>query len=126
MTTSVLGCDVLVVDDDGDIRATVMDVLRLKGFAVEGASDGRAALDSLRAGLRPGLVLLDLMMPRMNGWELRAEMAADPELASIPIVVLTSGADPAGLVGLDAAGVLKKPIRLQTLIETVARHRRSA
>ena len=61
---------VLVVDDDPDIRETLRDVIEMEGFAVVTAADGREAMDRLRMGLRPSLIVLDLMMPRMSGWDL--------------------------------------------------------
>jgi two-component system response regulator MprA len=83
---------VLVVEDEGDIRGMIRLALELEGYVVFEATDGRRALEQLRAGLRPSLILLDLMMPGMNGWEFRAEQGRDPELAAIP-VVLISGDD---------------------------------
>jgi len=114
----------MVVEDDDDIRADLTAILRAKGFAVAEAANGREALTQLRDGVHPSLVLLDLMMPIMNGWELRAAMREDPVLRAIPVVVVT-GAGRLGakeLAALEAATVLAKPFELQQLIELVARY----
>jgi CheY-like chemotaxis protein len=115
---------VFVVDDDYDIRSTVTDVLELRGYRVGGAADGQEALDRLRAGLRPCLILLDLMMPGMNGWEFREAQARDLALSRIPVVIF-SGAGAANVelhrVASAAAGLLHKPLQLDALLSTVAR-----
>jgi CheY-like chemotaxis protein len=113
---------VLIVDDDYDIRAAISEALALHGYRVGGAADGKEALDRLRAGLRPSLILLDLMMPGMNGWEFREAQARDAELAKIPVVLLTGdgGAD-AESAGEGADGFLRKPFALERLLETVER-----
>jgi CheY-like chemotaxis protein len=113
---------ILVVEDDADVRETLVLVLESEGFDVRAARDGREALEVLRGGFRPRLILLDLMMPVMNGWEFRAEMKRDPELASIP-VVFVSALEPAPdrAAALDAAGFLHKPFDLDELLETVER-----
>jgi two-component system chemotaxis response regulator CheY len=113
---------ILVVEDDADVRETLVLVLESEGFEVRAARDGREALEILRAGFRPRLILLDLMMPVMNGWEFRAEMKNDPELAKIP-VVFVSALEPAPdrAASLEAAGFLHKPFDLEALLETVER-----
>src|SRR5689334_6104245 len=79
---------ILVVDDDEDILEALRDLLRDEGYDVVAARDGRTALERLRGGLRPRLILLDLMMPTMNGYEFRREQRADPALAGIPTIVV--------------------------------------
>ncbi len=109
---------VLVVDDEMDIREAVAEVLVGEGFDVVGASDGAEALTKARA-LHPNLVLLDLMMPRMNGWEFCAARSRDPELAAIPVIVLSA----LGRVsGLDAVGFIQKPFDLEQLVSAVRRY----
>jgi len=80
---------VLVVDDDESVRSLYVDALSEVGHAVAVASDGADALDQLRAGSVPCVVLTDVRMPRMDGWELSRAVSRDPELASIPVVVVT-------------------------------------
>jgi len=80
---------VLVVDDDGSVRSLYVDALRESGHAVAVASDGREALDRLQDGAVPCVVLTDVRMPRMDGWELSRAVSNDPQLASVPVVVLT-------------------------------------
>src|ERR1700733_13792148 len=81
---------VLVVDDDHDIRGTLSQVLEDEGYSTAAASDGREALRLLRAGLRPCIIFLDLSMPGMDGWDFRADQMADPDLRTIPVVVITA------------------------------------
>lgn len=111
---------VLIVDDDEDIRDTIQSLLQLRGFAVDTAADGRSGLERMRRGRPPALVILDFMMPGMNGEEFRAAQLRDPELAAVPVVLLT-GAGEAG--GAARVGVerIAKPIDLQLLFDTVAR-----
>jgi CheY-like chemotaxis protein len=80
---------VLVVDDDASVRSLYVDALESSGHQVAIAIDGADALDRLRTGSHPCVVLTDLRMPRMDGFELSSAVAHDPHLASIPIVVVT-------------------------------------
>src|SRR4051812_18932093 len=80
---------VLIVDDDVAVVESLRDFLEDEGFEVVTAAEGRAALQHLRRGLRPCVILLDLMMPRMNGWEFRHEQLQDANLKDIPIVVVS-------------------------------------
>ena len=113
---------ILVVEDELDLLEVTRFALECEGFGVETARNGQEALELLRAGARPGLVLLDLMMPVMNGWELLDEIARTPSLQGIPIVVLTA-ATSADVHG--AAAILHKPLELGSLIEIVEHHTRS-
>ena len=110
--------DVLVVDDDPDIRDTLKDVLELSGYGVVAFGDAREALVWLEHGGHPAVIILDLMMPGMNGWEFRAELDARPALKELPVVVLTgarNGHD------LHADAELKKPVDLDVLLHEVER-----
>jgi CheY-like chemotaxis protein len=113
----------LVVDDDYDIRGMLTQVLELEGYHVVAASNGREALTKLRAGPRPFLILLDLMMPIMNGWEFRAEQDRDAALRGIPVVVLTGRGGTENVEAARAAGHLMKPVELKVLLATVAGYR---
>jgi CheY-like chemotaxis protein len=110
---------VLVVDDESDIRQAVAEVLSYEGYQVLAACDGADALAKVRA-YHPELVLLDLMMPRMDGWEFRRAQMGDPEVCRIPVVVLSaleSGPD-----GLDAEGYIGKPFEMDELVSAVRRY----
>jgi CheY-like chemotaxis protein len=106
---------VLVVDDESDIREAVAEVLADEGYMVHGAGDGAEALRKARA-VHPDIVLLDLMMPGMNGWEFRAAQKCDPELSDIPVVVLSALGR---VAGMDAAGFIQKPFDLDELLDAV-------
>jgi CheY-like chemotaxis protein len=108
---------VLVVDDDSRIRDAFEAALGDVGCEVATAEHGRAALEHLRSGEPPpDVIILDLIMPEMDGYQFRAEQKQDPALASIPVVVVTA----AGLARpLDAAKVLRKPIDLEVLLEVL-------
>jgi two-component system chemotaxis response regulator CheY len=114
---------VLIVDDDTDLRSALTELLEEEGYAVEGAADGRDALAKLRGGLRPALILLDLMMPGMNGWDFRKAQLDDPELRALSVVVVTaSGSDPATIrAQLGPVELLAKPIHPKDLLDVVGR-----
>jgi CheY-like chemotaxis protein len=117
----------MVVEDDESIRAALGEALVEEGYEVVTAEHGARALELLRAGARPGLVLLDLMMPVMDGRAFLEARAGDPALAAIPVVVVT--ADPRATHEawtLDAQAILAKPLSLQSLLETVAANFKSA
>jgi CheY-like chemotaxis protein len=82
---------VLVVEDNDDLRDSLIEILRSEGAAAEGAKTGLEALGKLRSGLRPSLILLDLRMDGMSGWDFRVEQKKDPELTDIPVVAMTGG-----------------------------------
>jgi CheY-like chemotaxis protein len=115
---------VMLVEDDFAIRETVTDVLESEGFRVTCAANGAEALERLgRAAAPPDLILLDLMMPVMDGWEFREAQQRDPRLAAIPVVVLSAGAGMEGrLAGLSPDAFLPKPFELDHLLEAVKRH----
>jgi CheY-like chemotaxis protein len=113
--------DVMIVEDDEQIRSTLAAVLRAEGYAVRVASDGRAALTMLRAGPAPRLILLDLMMPVMNGYELRTELAGDPAFASIPVAVLSAMVPLGAAARRDLGAFMTKPVNLDDLLALVER-----
>ncbi len=112
---------ILIVDDDTDLREVLGELLAEEGYAPRLCSNGRAALDVLRGGARPRLILLDLMMPEMNGWQFREEQLRDVALRDIPVVVMTAsrGVDDSALGG---AEVLQKPVGLADILGAVERN----
>lgn len=114
---------VLVVDDDEDLLNVLRDVIEEEGYRVLTASDGEAALDLLRAGEEPCMILLDLKMPGMDGHEFRRRQLADPRLSDIPVVGFTglwNGEEVAHQLAL--ASCLQKPVNLHHLLEAVAHY----
>jgi two-component system, cell cycle sensor histidine kinase and response regulator CckA len=112
------GRSLLVVEDDADIRETLDGLLSMEGFQVIGCSNGREALDWLRTSPKPDVILLDLMMPVMDGWQFRVAQKHDPEIANIPVVALSADAT-AKAAAIDADAYLKKPVEYETLIDTI-------
>jgi CheY-like chemotaxis protein len=113
---------VLIADDDRDIRETLRELLELEGFTVLTARDGSEALERMRQA-RPGLVLLDLVMPVMDGFEVCRRRAADPGLASIPVAMVSAriGVDER-VDAFDLAGYLEKPVKIPALLDLVRRY----
>lgn len=114
---------VLVIDDDEDIRETVGLILEFDGYLVAAAGDGRAALRWIEAHGAPSMILLDMMMPGMNGEEFVRELRARHDSAShVPVVIITGdarGEAKAKSLGVEAC--LQKPVELQQLEDTVHR-----
>lgn len=107
---------VLVVEDDGDIRESLQGFLKQEGYDVMTAENGRDAIDRIEKK-KPGLVLLDLMMPVMNGWEFLEEKQHNKELAKIPVLVISAVPGSPCIPG--ALGFLKKPLDLNRLMDFV-------
>jgi CheY-like chemotaxis protein len=114
-SNAVIAKRVLVVEDHEDMRDALVEILRLEGYQVSWAADGRQALDEAKLH-RPDVILLDLMMPEMNGWQFRAEQVKDPDLADVPVIVMSAYAS-----DMDAAASLPKPFLIEDMIETVRR-----
>jgi CheY-like chemotaxis protein len=115
---------ILVVEDDEMIRDSLVEFLDEQGYQAMGAHDGRDALAKLRGGgTRPCLIVLDLMMPIMDGKAFRQEQLRDPELATIPVIVLSAYHDVAkSAAELDVPHYLAKPLKLPALMQLVERH----
>jgi CheY-like chemotaxis protein len=107
---------VLVVEDEKELREMMREALELNGYAVVTAEEGREALEKIESIEHVCLVLLDLLMPGMNGWEFFMQMRARPEFASVPVVVHSSapGRAPAGVTR-----VFRKPVLLDRLLAIV-------
>lgn len=114
---------ILIVDDDDDIREALSDVLTDLGYRVSAVANGLEALESLRGGVRPGLILLDLMMPVMDGLTFREEQLRDPALRALPVLMISAGRrDVIDAKALSLVGVMSKPLDLEALLEVVARY----
>lgn len=113
---------VMVVDDEPDVRESLVEALETHGWSAVTARDGADALDKLRAGPRPSAILLDIMMPVMDGWQFRSAQRLDPVLCDIPVVVFSANElVRAAAFDMGAAAFLKKPIRLDALLSTLRR-----
>src|SRR5208337_2920126 len=112
---------VLVIEDDADIRFGLAVILEDEGYTVATAPNGREALKYLReTPAPPCLILLDLMMPDMDGWQFRAEQRRDPALSSVPVVIISAAADlRARAASLGAAAVMQKPIQIGALLDLI-------
>jgi CheY-like chemotaxis protein len=114
---------VLIVDDDPDIREALVDVLTDHGYSSHAVAHGAAAMAVLKTGLRPCLILLDLMMPVMDGVTFRQHQLADPDLKELPVLVISAGTSLSiHAAALGAVESLRKPLDLDKLLEAVARH----
>lgn len=115
-------CNVLIVENEEDLREEVAEFLEENDYAVRSASDGVEALEFL-GGLSidelPDLVLLDLWMPRMNGRELKAELKKTPELSQIPVVAFTADRTSEDVLSIGADDYIAKPPDLDALLATV-------
>jgi CheY-like chemotaxis protein len=113
---------VLIVDDDPDIRESMSFVLEAAEYQVRTAANGDEALACLRKHPLPSVILLDLMMPVMNGWQFRNEQAADPRLAEIPVIVLTGAGNAAEkAASLGVSHSIEKPVELEALFALIRR-----
>jgi CheY-like chemotaxis protein len=111
--------EILVVDDDDELREGMTQVLRDHGFSVRGARDGAEALELLQSAT-PALIVMDVMMPKLDGWGLREKMRLRPELADVPVIVV-SALEPRGdlLETLRPVAALRKPFCLARLLQHV-------
>jgi CheY-like chemotaxis protein len=110
---------VMIVEDDPDTREMLERFLELEGFDVRTAANGKLALEALRADSALCVILLDLMMPVMNGWQFRAAQASDPALARIPVIVVTAAGAKGDIPAIDAHGWLSKPVDFDRLLATI-------
>jgi CheY-like chemotaxis protein len=114
---------ILVIEDDAATRETLSLALEDNGYSVTGVANGQEALQHLRRTAPPNLILLDLRMPVMNGWEFRKRQAQDPALKSIPVVVISAYADdPQNADALGAKEYLVKPFDFDKLLQAIQRY----
>ena len=111
---------VLLVEDDSGIAEGIRDLLAMEGYEVVWSRDGAAGLDMLR-GLDPPpmLILLDLMMPRVDGYEFRDRQRADARLAAIPVLILTADPTPPDRLAQLNATILRKPFGIDELLTAI-------
>ena len=113
---------ILIVEDDHDVAQSVADVLEASGYSTGVAANGREALDYLEQHAQPDLILLDMMMPVMDGWQFREEQRKLPVLESIPVVIVTADGNARGkAAALQAAGHVGKPVTIDGLLNEVER-----
>jgi CheY-like chemotaxis protein len=113
---------ILVVDDDDSIRELMTIILESQGYEVETAEDGAEALERVRRGSPPSLVLLDLMMPGMDGIAFLRELRSDDDLSGVPVVVISGDQRATHRLGrMDVQDCMMKPIELDDLLQTVPR-----
>lgn len=113
----------LLVDDDHELCHALDYALKVAGYSVQIAFDGFDALQYLRSGSkRPHLLLVDLMMPRMNGWELLAQLRANPDTARLPVILMSASHRMNPSDNADAFVI--KPFDLNDLLDLIEKHRR--
>ena len=112
---------ILIVDDDNDVRSALSELLEEEGFSVEGVHNGREALARLRGGVHPAVILLDLMMPGMDGWDFRTEQLRDPKLAAVPVVIVSASGFSQESIGTQfrPAAYVEKPIERTALLDVI-------
>ena len=114
---------VLIVEDNDATREALSLLLQTGGYTTAEAANGREALVYLRSHEPPRLVLLDLMMPVMDGWQFRAEQRRDPRLANVPVIVCSAQGGVEQRAGsLEAACYLNKPVEVEELLAVVRRY----
>ena len=109
----------LIVDDDAEVRLSLARLVRQEGYATATASNGQEALDYLRAGERPSVIILDLAMPVLDGWAFLEQRQLSPDLRSIPVIVISGQGDVTRRVAAMNAAFLPKPVWPETLIATM-------
>jgi CheY-like chemotaxis protein len=110
---------VLIIEDDEIIRRAMQMVLEWEGYRVDYATNGQEALDYLRAGGRPSVILLDVMMPVLDGEKFREQQLADPELTAIPVIVVSAARF---ATSVDGACHVNKPFEVQELLKAIREH----
>jgi len=115
---------ILVIEDEKDIRETIQQVLELEGYQVLTAINGKEGLQILSENTKPCLILLDLMMPVMNGWEFLEAQKGEVVLATIPVVIVSAAGERAKSAG--ASAFIKKPVELESLLRIVEKYCRAA
>lgn len=114
---------ILLIEDDNDLRESLTELLSIRGYDTIAVTNGREALEWLQANSAPCLILLDLMLPVMSGWEFRRQQLADTKLSGIPTVILSGLHDAASeSQRLQASAFLPKPIDFLSLYDVIDRY----
>jgi len=112
---------ILLVEDDRELHEAMAAILDAEGYRVIGAYDGQAAIDRLREGVRPSVIVLDLMLPRKDGRQFRAEQLADPQLADIPVIAYSGDTGVAkAAANLHVRYWFRKPVNFGALLGAIA------
>jgi signal transduction histidine kinase len=111
---------ILLVEDDRSIRIALQGILEDEGYSVTAADNGRQALEHLQSNVAPDLIVLDLRMPVMDGWEFRAAQKNDPKLARIPVLAISADGS-AKAAAIDAEAYLRKPLNTDALLNAIGR-----
>ena len=115
--------EVLIVEDDPALREALTQVLIDEGYDLLSARDGLEAVNCLRKGHRPDVILLDLSMPVVNGWEFRMFQKRDPDLANIPVILITAGDySQEEVAWLEPSALIRKPLDLPYLLSVIRRY----
>jgi len=116
-----MGKKIFIIEDDIYIRMNLKMLLESEGYSIETASDGKDALERLKAATSlPSLILLDLMMPIMDGFQFRHEQERDPRLADIPVVIISAGGNiEPSKIKIGAKASLKKPFNIEDVLDTI-------
>jgi CheY-like chemotaxis protein len=123
MGTDARKKEILLVEDDPDVSDMMALYLESEGYHVAAAANGQEALNYLERSGRPALILLDLMMPVMNGWEFRERLRQTPGLAQIPVVLLSADSKvPEEAARLGVASYLRKPVEFERLLRVIERY----
>jgi two-component system, chemotaxis family, chemotaxis protein CheY len=111
---------ILVVEDDERLLTAMVSLLRLVGYTSLGVPNGYAALERLRGEQPPCLILLDLMMPEMDGWQFRKRQLTDPKLMGVPVIVCSGHATDQDVASLGVQHCVEKPLDVRALLDLIA------
>ena len=111
---------ILVVEDDERLLAAMVSLLKLVGYTALGVPNGYVALERLRGEQAPCLILLDLMMPEMDGWQFRKRQLEDPKLAAVPVIVCSAHGTSEDVAPLRVQHYVEKPLDVQALLHLIA------
>ena len=123
-STSLLE-SVMVVEDDPMIRTSLVELLEAEGYQVIGVENGQAAMNHLKSGnTLPAVILLDVMMPIMDGWQFRTQQLSDVKISKIPVIVVTADGNARDkAVVMNAQGWINKPFKIDEILEAVAKYK---